>query len=311
MMDGIIIIDKPQGKTSHDVVWEIKKILGVEKVGHTGTLDPLATGVLPLCINEGTKLAQFFTSDSKEYRATILLGVKTDTYDVEGTVLAEQKICLGSEEIEQAVRSLVGSRSQVPPAYSAVKYHGKPLYRWARKGISVETPARTIEIYRASLEDVSLPYVTVRISCSKGTYIRSLCSDLGEMLGCGACLAGLRRLRSGNYSEEAALSVQDLGEKDKKQVLAAHLINMADALPDIAVVQIDRPLAEKLRQGYQPVVESLFPYHIPFLAAGDMLRFIFNSRLVAIAKILYPSDRLSTLDGQEQAVRIMRVFNGL
>jgi tRNA pseudouridine55 synthase len=309
-MNGIIVIDKPKGKTSHDVVMEIKKILGVEKVGHTGTLDPLATGVLPLCINEATKLAQFFNMDKKEYRATMLLGVKTDTLDVEGKTVAEKEPCVGSEEIEKALNSFVGERRQTPPSYSAVKYQGRPLYKWARQGVVVDVMPRDIEIYRLSLEDVALPYVTFTVYCSKGTYIRSLCAEIGDMLGCGACLAELRRTRSGNYSEDAALDLTETAEGEKKEALAAHLINMADVLLDIPAVHVDRPLAEKMRQGYQPVVESLIPHHIPFLAAGDMLRFIQDCRLVAIAKILRPSDQLPVMDGNEQAVRIIRVFNG-
>ncbi len=298
-MNGIIIIDKPAGRTSHDVVMDVKRTLGVKKAGHTGTLDPLATGVLPVCINEGTKLAQFFSSDNKEYRATILLGVTTDTYDVQGTIIAEEKPCVCPADIEKALRLLEGRRNQVPPSYSAIKYHGKPLYKWARKGIEVPLLPRSIEIFELLLEEIDLPRVTVRVSCSKGTYIRSLCREIGEILGCGACLAGLRRIKSGNYSEEEALSYAD----------PSHIIPLVDALPDLAAIQIEKPLAEKLRQGYQPVVDNLRPYHIPFLAAGDMIRFIEGRRLVAIAKLLQPSDRLPALEGQERAVKILRVFN--
>jgi len=308
-MNGIIIIDKPEGKTSHDVVLDIKKTLGVKKVGHTGTLDPLATGVLPVCINEGTKLAQFFSLDKKEYRATMLLGVMTDTYDVEGKIIAEEKPGASPEDIKKALYSLVGKRRQVPPPYSAVKYQGKPLYKWARKGIAVPSLPRSMEIYQISLEEVNLPYATFKVTCSKGTYIRSLCVEVGEMLGCGACLAALRRIKSGCYSEKEAFSFTENGGKDKKDSLAAHLISLADALPEIPAIQIDGPLAEKLRQGYQPVVDNLNNYHIPFLAAGDVLKFTQNCRLVAIAKMLYAPDQLPVLAGREQAVKILRVFN--
>src|SRR3990172_2514428 len=154
-MNGVVIVDKPAGQTSHDVVQDIKKILGVKKVGHMGTLDPLATGVLPVCINEGTKLAQFFTMDRKEYRATMLLGVTTDTYDVEGKITAEAEPRVSREDIERALSSLVGAREQVPPSYSAVKYQGKPLYKWTRQGINIVSPPRAIEIYRLTLEEVA------------------------------------------------------------------------------------------------------------------------------------------------------------
>jgi len=308
-MNGIIIIDKPTGKTSHDVVMDIKRTLGLKKAGHTGTLDPLATGVLPVCINEGTKLSQFFSSDKKEYRAAMLLGVKTDTYDVEGKIIAEERPCVCREDIEKALSLIVGKREQIPPPYSAVKYQGKPLYKWTRKGVAVHVLPRSIEIYKLMLEEIDLPQVTFRVSCSKGTYVRSICMEIGEMLGCGACLSGLRRIKSGNYSEEAALSIDKKGEKEKKESLTAHIIPMVDALPDFPAIQVEKPLAEKLRQGYQPIADGLLHYHIPFLAAGDMLRFIEGRRLVAIAKMLYPSDQMTALDGQEQAIRVLRVFN--
>jgi tRNA pseudouridine55 synthase len=308
-MNGIIVIDKPAGKTSHAVVQDVKKILGAKKVGHTGTLDPLATGVLPVCINEGTKLAQFFNLDRKEYRATVLLGVTTDTYDVEGKIIAEATPRVGREEIAQALLSLVGSRQQVPPPYSAVKHRGQPLYKYARKGINIVALPRTIEIYHISLDDVTLPHVTFSVACSKGTYIRSLCLELGEMLGCGACLAGLRRLKSGHFSEREAFSLAGVTETEKKGALAGRIIPLGDALPDLPVIPVDKQLAEKIRQGYQPVFDNLFPDHIPFLAAGDVLRLKQERELVAIARMLYQSDTLPAPAGQERAVEIVRVFN--
>ena len=308
-MNGIIVIDKPAGKTSHDVVQEVKKTLGAKKVGHTGTLDPLATGVLPVCINEGTKLAQFFNLDRKEYRATVLLGVTTDTYDVEGKIIAEVSPCVDKADIARALLSLIGTKQQVPPPYSAVKYRGQPLYKWARKGMNIVTLPRTIEIYHISLEEIILPYVTFSVACSKGTYIRSLCLEIGEMLGCGACLAGLRRIKSGHYSEKEALTLTGVAEQERKEALAKHLIPLADALPDLPVICVDKRLAEKIRQGYQPVFDSLFPDHIPFLAAGDVLRLKQEHELVAIARMLYQPHNLPELAGQERAVEILRVFN--
>ena len=308
-MNGIIVIDKPAGKTSQAVVQDVKKILGAKKVGHIGTLDPLATGVLPVCINEGTKLAQFFTMDRKEYRATLLLGVTTDTYDVEGKIITEVPPIVDREAIAQALLSLVGTRQQVPPPYSAVKHQGQPLYKWARKGINIVVLPRTIEIYRVFLEEVSLPYVTFIVACSKGTYIRSLCLEVGEMLGCGACLAGLRRLQSGQFSVGDAFALAGLAEKGKKEALAARIIPLADVLPDLLEIPVDKALADKIRQGHQPVFDALFPDHIPFLAAGDVLRLKHERELVAIARMLYPSDMLRERAGQERAVEIVRVFN--
>lgn len=308
-MNGVIIMDKPRGKTSHEVVTEVKNALGVKKAGHTGTLDPLATGVLPVGINEGTKLAWFFSMDKKEYRAVMLLGIKTDTYDVEGKIVAQKEPRVGEEDIKRALCSFTGKVNQYPPPYSAVKYQGKPLYKWAREGIHVASAPRAVEICQLNLEEMNLPYVTLKVVCSKGAYIRSLCMEIGEMLGCGACLAGLRRTKSGFYSEDTAVSFAEIGERDKKEALTARLIPLVDALPDLAAVQVDEPMAERLRHGYQPLADALIPYDIPFLAAGDMLRFIRDRSLVAIAKMLHPSDLLPVLDGREQAVKLLRVFN--
>jgi tRNA pseudouridine55 synthase len=154
-----------------------------------------------------------------------------------------------------------------------------------------------------------LPYVTFSVACSKGTYIRSLCLEIGEMLGCGACLAGLRRIKSGYFSEREAFTVAGVAEKERKEALAAHIIPLADVLPDLPVIPVDKPLADKIRQGYQPVFDSLFPDHIPFLAAGDVLRLKQERQLVAIARMLSQSDNLPALAGQERAVEILRVFN--
>lgn len=309
-MNGVIIVDKPAGQTSHDVVRDVKRILGAKKVGHTGTLDPLATGVLPLCVNEGTKLAQFFCLDTKEYRATMLLGVTTDTYDVEGKIVSQEIPRVGREEIHAALSSLIGVKEQMPPAYSAVKHRGKALYKWARQGINIAMPPRAVEIYQLNLEEVALPYVTFSVACSKGTYIRSICQEIGDILHCGACLAALRRTRSGSYSEKQSVSLCGVEEEKKKALLSAHLIPLAEALPDLPTVQVDKPLADKIRQGYQPTLENLLPYHIPFLGAGDVLRITNELQLVAIAGMLHGAADLPALGRQERAVEILRVFNG-
>ena len=228
MMDGVIIIDKPAGKTSHDVVSEVKKILGVKKAGHTGTLDPMATGVLPVCLNEATKLAGFLTGEDKEYLATMLLGVKTDTLDIEGKIISQSDNFVTEEEIRAAMAQMVGTIKQVPPAYSAVKYCGKPLYKWARKGVFLEMEPREVKIHSIVIEDISFPRVTFRVVCSKGTYIRTLCSDIGDLLGLGACLCSLRRLRSGFFSEEMAVSLNNYEDNDKKNKLLEKILPMAD-----------------------------------------------------------------------------------
>lgn len=308
-MNGVIIIDKPAGKTSHDVVQDVKKILGAKKVGHTGTLDPLATGVLPVCINEGTKLAQFFTQDRKEYLVTMLLGVTTDTYDVEGEVIAKTEPQVTREEIETALASLVGGREQIPPPYSAVKHKGKALYKWARQGVTITSPPRRIEIYRVSLQSVTLPTVTFTVACSKGTYIRTLCLELGNMLGCGACMAGLRRTISGSYSEQEAVRLATGENAERKEALTINLIPLGEVLPDLLAIEVEDWLEDKIRQGYQPVASDFLPHHIPFLAAGDMIRFKRNGHLIAIARMLSGLSDIPLAGKEERVVEILRVFN--
>ncbi len=185
--ERVEVIDKPSG-TSRAVVEEVKRVLGIRKAGHTGTLDPMATGVLPVCLGEATKLVQFLALDDKEYRATLLLGVRTDTLDTEGAILEKREPRVGREQVEEALRSLVGKREQTPPLYSAVKFRGRPLYDWTRRGIEVEQLPRDVEVFSVRIDEVRLPEVTFTLSCSKGTYIRSLCAEVGEMLAAGgAC----------------------------------------------------------------------------------------------------------------------------
>jgi tRNA pseudouridine55 synthase len=308
-MNGVIVIDKPSGPTSRDVVEEVKRTLGIRKAGHTGTLDPLATGVLPVCINEATKLVQFLALDDKEYRATLLLGVRTDTLDTEGRVIFREEPRVTREQVEEALMGLTGRREQAPPRYSAVKFRGRALYDWARRGIDVEALPREVEVYNVRIEEVRLPEVTFTVSCSKGTYIRSLCAEVGETLGCGGCMSVLRRIRSGCFREEQALTMEGMKALEKKSSLAAHLMPMTEVLPGMAVIDADTALADKLRNGYQPDGEILARYHIPFLGAGDVIKFTNGRRLVAIGRMLCASDELVSGESKKQTVRILRVFN--
>jgi len=251
-MDGVLIIDKPSGRTSYDVVRDVKKLTGAKKVGHTGTLDPLATGVLAVCINEATKLAQFFLNDDKEYRATMLLGVRTNTLDIEGEVIDRCKPHLQTEELKKVIEGFVGRIEQRAPKYSAVKFRGKPLYKWTRQGVDIEPPLRKVKIYHIDVEEIKLPYVAFKVSCSKGTYIRSLCADIGNRLGCGACLSDLRRTRSGCFSEADAISLENFADGEKAGVLEKKLIPIVDALPGICNIAVDQDTADRIRKGYQP-----------------------------------------------------------
>jgi len=205
---GILVIDKPKGITSHDVVYKVKKIIGAIKVGHTGTLDPMATGVLTLCINKATKAARLLDGGVKEYIATIRLGIETDTYDADGKVVAESDCSSIVEgDITEVVSNFIGRIGQVPPMFSAIKRNGVPLYKLARKGITVKREPREVDVHSIDIENLELPFITLRIACSKGTYIRSLCHDIGEKLGCGAHLTALRRVRNGQFTIDDAVGL--------------------------------------------------------------------------------------------------------
>jgi tRNA pseudouridine55 synthase len=197
MMNGVIVIDKPAGKTSHDVVLDVRRALGIKKAGHTGTLDPLATGVLPVCVNEATKLAGFLAGDKKEYRATMLLGVTTDTLDIEGNITGQSDKVVSGEEIRSVMMRMIGTINQVPPAYSAVKHCGKPLYKWARKGFS-GFEAEGNQNFQPACGKYFFPSVEFRVAVQKDVYPVSLCG-YREALGTGACLSGLRRLQTGFF----------------------------------------------------------------------------------------------------------------
>lgn len=209
-MDGIINIYKPVGMTSHDVVNKVRRIVGTKKVGHTGTLDPDAEGVLPICINRGTKVADMLTVSDKRYTATFMLGVTTDTLDISGEVLEENPVNVTKQEIEEAIKSFKGKIKQIPPMYSAIKVGGRKLCDLARKGIEVERKPRDVEIYEINILDVKDKYFTVDVKCSKGTYIRTLGNDIGQRLGCGAVMTKLVRTQSSIFKIDESVKLEDL-----------------------------------------------------------------------------------------------------
>ncbi|MGN0298680.1 MAG: tRNA pseudouridine(55) synthase TruB [Lachnospiraceae bacterium] len=211
-MNGVMNVYKEKGFTSHDVVAKLRGILHMKKIGHTGTLDPDAEGVLPVCLGSGTKLCDMLTDKSKTYRAVLLLGAETDTQDISGKILSESPVICGEEEVQAAIESFVGEYEQIPPMYSALKVNGKKLYELAREGKVIERKARKVEISNIIIEKIELPYVTMSVSCSKGTYIRTLCHDIGAKLGCGGCMAQLIRTRVGVFYLEDAKTLKEIEE---------------------------------------------------------------------------------------------------
>ena len=228
MYDGIINVYKEKGFTSHDVVAKMRGILGQRKIGHTGTLDPAAEGVLPVCAGKGTKLCDMLTDHDKTYRAVLLLGTETDTEDTTGTVLETKETSgLTEKEVQDAVLSFIGDYAQVPPMYSALKVNGKKLCDLARAGIEVERKARTVKIFSIEIEKINLPYVTMQVHCSKGTYIRTLCADIGEVLGVGACMESLVRTRVSAFPLEEAHTLAEI-EKIRDEGTLEELILPVD-----------------------------------------------------------------------------------
>ena len=209
-MNGVVIVNKPKGKTSHDVVGMMRKRFGTRRVGHTGTLDPLATGVLPVLIGTATKAADVLIKGDKKYRATMLLGKRTDTLDIEGAVISESEVNVTESEVRAVIESFIGESMQIPPMYSAIKQNGKKLYDLARSGVEVEREARKIHIYSIDIVDISIPKIVIDVHCSKGTYIRSLCDDIGQKLGAGAIMTDLVRTQTADFTLDKSYTIEEL-----------------------------------------------------------------------------------------------------
>lgn len=244
-MDGIINVYKPSGMSSFDVVRAVRKTAGIKKVGHTGTLDPLAFGVLPICIGKATKIVDYVMQDFKIYKAVLKLGVVTDTYDMEGKVLRTSEVNASEDDVISAIDSFVGTIDQIPPMYSALKVNGKKLYDLARQGIEVERKSRRITIYGIDIEKIEMPYVTFTVRCSKGTYIRSLCFDIGEKLKCGGVMYSLERTASGMFTKDNSVPL----EKINKDNIEGYLIPIDEALHIYDKIYIDNKFEKLLVNG--------------------------------------------------------------
>lgn len=251
-MDGIINIYKPAGMTSHDVVNRVRRIAGTKKVGHTGTLDPDAEGVLPVCINRGTKVADLLTFSDKRYTATFKLGLTTDTLDIGGRVLTQNDVNVSAEEIECTVKSFTGTIEQIPPMYSAIKVSGKKLCDLARKGIEVERKARKITIYSIDILNISEDEFTIDVSCSKGTYIRTLGHDIGQKLGCGATMTKLIRTQSSVFKSENSVNLEDLTPENYKEYMVS-----PDSLFDYEKMTVEGETLKKVLNGNAVKVNNL------------------------------------------------------
>lgn len=270
---GALVLDKPAGPTSHDMVYRVRRLTGL-KTGHTGTLDPAATGVLPLLLGQAVRLSRYLIGSDKEYRAVVRLGLTTASDDLEGEVLAERPVPhLTASEIEDVLGYFRGVIEQVPPMYSAIKVRGERLYRAARRGETVERPTRRVEIYGLELENFTPDRWTLRIHCGSGTYIRSLARDLGARLDCGAILESLRRTRAGQFSLDDAVTLDQLESTWKD-----HLMPIEELLPELPVIELDENSSRRVFHG-NPV-----PLGRTQVEAGGQVRLFHQGQLLAIAR---------------------------
>lgn len=289
-MCGVLVINKSSGMTSHDVVADVRRFLSV-KAGHTGTLDPFATGVLPVCIGRATLLSRFIMEDNKVYEGTICLGMTSDTMDRTGEITKNSDPVndIPVEKIKAALDSFKGVIFQKPPKYSALKYKGKALYKWAREGRAVEKAPRRVIIHNLELLGVDLPYIFIRVECSKGVYIRSLASDIGDILGCGGLLHELKRVSSGHFDISDAITLDDLLKMERDSV-STRMVSIDESLKNIPAYMVTDKMVERIKYG-QPVkaVEMNLPVELP-----DVFRLI-SSENLTISLMAPPVDKTGFL----------------
>ncbi len=256
-MDGVIVIRKEKGFTSHDVVAKLRGILHMKKIGHTGTLDPDAEGVLPVALGKATRLVDMITDKEKTYEAVMRLGVVTDTQDMSGTVLSRTtELSVTEEELCTVVSSFVGDYMQVPPMYSALKVNGKKLYELAREGKTVERKPRPVHFYEIEILDISFPLVRFRVTCSKGTYIRTLCHDIGEKLGCGAAMESLLRTKVGRFTLDDAITLAQTEEAVQEGTIESKILGIEEILAEYPRVCCTKE-GDRLLANGNPLVQAL------------------------------------------------------
>lgn len=250
-INGIIVINKPKEYTSHDVVAKVKKILNIKKVGHTGTLDPNATGVLPLLLNTGTKLSKYLIEHDKEYEVTLELGIKTDTADIEGNVIKKEEVNWKKlNDIGETLNTFLGEQTQIPPIYSAIKVNGKKLYEYARSGQNINIEPRNIQIYEIELQkiDKQKNEINFRVHCSKGTYIRSLCEDIAQKLGTIGYMKELTRAKVGNFTINEAVKIEEI-ENNKEQIIKEKLISIEKFFESKESIKLNKKQLDKFLNG--------------------------------------------------------------
>ncbi|MDI6688264.1 MAG: tRNA pseudouridine(55) synthase TruB [Desulfobacterales bacterium] len=290
-LNGILVLDKPANMTSAKVVAHVKKLLGAGKIGHAGTLDPFATGVLVCCLNDATKLCRFLLHDRKKYVAVVHLGIETDTQDFTGNIIStSDKTAFTNNKLFLTFKQFEGNIKQRPPVYSALKHKGVPLYKLARRGKPVQKEARSVFVSYIKILEISLPLIRFEVSCSAGTYIRMLCADIGAALGCGGCLKELRRIESSGFTISQALTFPAIEALHLSNKLSDRLINMSDALQYMPRYVADNLLTDKLKHGRiitrQDIIVQQTGINEDFIKVVDVY-----DNLIAILNLEKNSDR--------------------
>jgi tRNA pseudouridine55 synthase len=309
-VQGVLNINKPGGMTSHDVVDAVRKILGVQRVGHTGTLDPQATGVLPLCVGRATRIAQYLTQADKEYVMTLRLGMTTDTLDATGKETGRvEEVRVRREDLLAILPRFTGEIQQVPPIYSAKKYQGERLYKLARRGQAVERKPVAVRVHALELLEFSLPFVRLRATCSKGTYARSLCDDIGRVLGCGGHLHALTRTRSGRFTLEGVVTLPELESKTREGRLGEVLMSITEALAHLPAVRVAPEAGPVILNGgaVSAAMVVQFPVDVP---RGTVVRVLgYRKQLLSLAETTVASEEFPACEATRLILHPVRVFS--
>ena len=304
-MEGFIVINKPAGITSHDVVGSVRRILRMKKVGHTGTLDPFATGVLPVALGEATKAINYLDESTKEYRAVMCLGISTDSQDYTGKIIAQRDFShVTHDDVLKVATSFLGTIPQVPPMFSAVKQAGIPLYKLARQGTSVHREPREISIVSLDVEKIDLPRISFRVRCSRGTYVRTLASDIGDALRCGAHLTELHRTGSGGFNDKDAITLETLALLNEGGILQNRVISLYTSLSHLRNMPLTEQGCNKVRRGVIPFMDDFERFPAEGLLPGEKIMFSHKDRLCAVVESM-----TSQWHDEGKNMRFLRVFN--
>lgn len=308
-LSGVLPVNKPSGVTSHDVIQRLRQILHTKRIGHTGTLDPGASGVLLACVGKATKVVQFLTEYDKQYEAVIKLGITTDTYDREGKITkVREDFKISSDKIRKVIDSFKGKMWQTPPLHSAIKYKGKKLYQYARAKKKVEVKKREVEIKDIEVLGIDIPYVKLKIGCSKGTYVRSLVFDVGEKLGCGAHLFSLRRTRVGPFKLVDALDLENVSGLQDEGKIPDTLVPLEKALAHLPSVVVTRTFAEKVKHGIPLVSLSVLSTEGDFEKNRTVSIKDDRKNIIAIGRALSPAEKFLDLKHKKKLFEYIRVI---